>query len=119
MAPAAIAFCDFSRRSARETVRKNWRATCSTSTRDRLRFGPISGGLFLEEAVVEVGPGTPFTPDHDQQRQRRGPRVDLHLRFVLLNMTGERWACNFGNPFSGTHFGAGQTVHTGLRAAFR
>lgn len=53
------------------------------------------------------------------QRLRRGRRVDLHLRFALLNMTGERWACNFGDPFSGTHFGAGRIVHIGLRVAFR
>ena len=31
------------------------------------QFGPIDGGLFLENDVVEIGPGTRFTPDHDQR----------------------------------------------------
>ena len=31
------------------------------------QVGPINGGLFLEEEVTEIGPGTRFTPDHDQR----------------------------------------------------
>jgi hypothetical protein len=152
-----------------------------------IQFGPITGGLFLEDEVIEIGSGTPFTPDHDQrnvgafgvsydhecggssvsltgryesgtplevdedsldelrrrpgaervdfdrgrvkprqvfdvllvQRLLRGRRVDLNLRFGVLNVTGEMWAYNFGNPFSGTHFGPGRTVQIGLRAGFR
>mgnify|MGYP001454422249 CR=1 FL=1 len=53
------------------------------------------------------------------QRLLRGSRVDLSLRLSALNLTGERWAYNFGNPFSGTHFGPGRTVQIGVRAEFR
>ena len=53
------------------------------------------------------------------QQLRRVGRGDLSLRFALLNTTGERWAYNFGNPFSGTHFGPGRTVQLGFRAVFR
>jgi outer membrane receptor protein involved in Fe transport len=148
------------------------------------QVGPITGGLFLED-VEEIGPGTRFTPDHDQRnvgalgmtydheggfsaalsaryesgtpievdleeqeelRERPGadlvdfergrvrPRrvVDLmaeqrllrtsgaevSVRASLLNLAGARWAYNFGNPFSGTHFGPGRTVHVGVRVAF-
>ena len=151
------------------------------------QFGPITGGLFLEEEVIEIGPGTAFTPDHDQrhvaaygvsfdrettgtsvtvngryesgtpleveeddfdelaarpgaehvdfargrvkprhvvdlavaQRILRHARVDVDLRMAVLNLTGDRWAYNFGNPFSGTHFGPGRTVQVRLRATLR
>jgi len=53
------------------------------------------------------------------QRLLRGDRADVSLRLSVLNATGQRWAYNFGNPFSGTHFGPGRTVQFGLRAAFR
>ena len=29
--------------------------------------GPINGGLFLEDDIADIGPGTRFTPDHDQR----------------------------------------------------
>jgi outer membrane receptor protein involved in Fe transport len=32
-----------------------------------LQTGPINGGLFLTEEVIEIGPGTRFIPDHDQR----------------------------------------------------
>lgn len=53
------------------------------------------------------------------QRLLRQRRIDLNLRFAVLNVTGQRWAYNFGNPFSGTHFGPGRSVQVGLRAGFR
>jgi outer membrane receptor protein involved in Fe transport len=31
------------------------------------QVGPINGGLFLEENILDIGPGTRFTPDHDQR----------------------------------------------------
>jgi hypothetical protein len=46
-------------------------------------------------------------------------RTDLSLRLAVLNLTGAEWAYNFGNPFSGTHFGPGRTIQLGLRAQFR
>ena len=145
-----------------------------------VQFGPILGGLFLEEEVTEIGPGTGFTPDHDQRhvgsfgmsydarrfwasftgryesgtplevyddeldelRERPGselvdlerggvkPRmvfdvsagrhvlrrggIELGVRGSVLNLTGRRWAYNFGNPFSGTDFGPGRTVRAAI-----
>jgi len=52
------------------------------------------------------------------QRVRRTAGADLSFRLSLLNVTNARWAYNFGNPFSGTHFGPGRTVQVGLRAGF-
>ena len=164
-----------------------WSSYASYTISRVQQVGPINGGLFLEENMLEIGPGTRFTPDHDQRhvsaagvnydepvrgfsaslaaryesgtplevdqteheelagrpgaelvdfetgrvtprlifdvslihRLLREGRVDVDLRIVLLNLTGERWAYNFGNPFSGTHFGPGRTVQVGVRAAIR
>jgi len=166
---------------------RGWSGYFSYANSRVVQFGPITGGLFLEEELIEIGPGISFTPDHDQrnvgavgvsydhertglslsmtgryesgtplavdedefdelrarpgselvdfdrgrvkprqvfdvsliQRLVRGHRVDLSLRFAALNMAGKRWAYNFGNPFSGTHFGPGRTIQIGVRAAFR
>lgn len=150
-----------------------------------VQFGPILGGLFLEDEVIEIGPGTRFTPDHDQRhvasfgasydrprwwlsftgryesgtplevdedeldelrgrpgaqlvdfdRGRVKPRavvdvsgarqvvrrgaLGMSLRASLLNLTGRRWAYNFGNPFSGTHFGPGRTFMVSARVNLR
>ena len=32
-----------------------------------VQFGPVTGGLFLEDEVIEIADGTEFTPDHDQR----------------------------------------------------
>ncbi len=151
------------------------------------QHGPINGGLFLEDEIIEIGPGTRFTPDHDQRHalsaevsyeadriglwaaaaaryrsgtplevdedqldelaqrpgadlvdfeagrvkgyavldlqaghrlMRRGG-VELSARAALLNVTNARYAFNFGNPFSGTHFGAPRTFRLDLRLAMR
>ena len=167
--------------------RDGWSGYVSYGNAHVAQFGPITGGLFLEDEVIEIGPGTRFTPDHDQrhvgafgvsydqtrsgtsfalsgryesgtplevgdeelgelqerpgaeladfergrvrarqvfdltlsQRLREGSRLDLDLRLAVLNLAGERWAYNFGNPFSGTHFGHGRTVQLRLRASIR
>ena len=167
--------------------RGGWSGYLSYANSRVTQYGPITGGLFLEEELIEIGPGTAFTPDHDQRnvgalgvmydhersglsvaltgryesgtpleveddeldelRERpgaelvdfdrrrvtprqlfdvsvqhpllRGQRIDLHLRAAVLNVAGERWAYNFGNPFSGTHFGPGRTFQLGLRATLR
>ena len=159
-----------------------WSAYASYSNSRVVQFGPITGGLFLEDEVIEIGPGTAFTPDHDQRhvgaagllfdhqrtgisasltgryesgtpleveeqeldelRERPGaelvdfergrvkPRrvfdvriskkilatrhADADVRFTVLNLTRRRWAFNFGNPFSGTHFGPGRSIHVGV-----
>jgi outer membrane receptor protein involved in Fe transport len=148
-----------------------------------VQFGPVTGGLFVEDEVIEIADGTAFTPDHDQrnvgsfgvtydhagtgswasftgryesgtplevdedeidelferpgselvdfERGRVRPRqvfdvlagtrlfrtggAELSLRAAILNFTGERFAYNFGNPFSGTHFGPGRTFQLGLQ----
>lgn len=49
--------------------------------------------------------------------QRGG--VLVSLRAGVLNLTGRRFAYNFGNPFSGTHFRPGRTLQVGARLAFR
>ena len=142
------------------------------------QFGPINGGLFLEDSMIEIGPGTQFTPDHDQrhvgsagliythnrtgfttslsaryesgtplevdfekidklltrtgiervdiERGRMRPRMLFDVviakpiwnlqhtktsaRLSILNLTNASYALNFGNPFSGTHFGAPRTI---------
>jgi hypothetical protein len=167
--------------------RAGWSGYVSYTNSHVVWFGPINGGLFLEDEVIEIGPGTAFTPDHDQrhsgafgltydderrgtwvsltglyasgtpleveeddldelserpgaelvdfdrgrvkprtlidvqvgQRLYRGTRVDLSARVSVLNLANRAYAFNFGNPFSGTHFGAGRTVTASLRAAFR
>ena len=149
--------------------------------------GPITGGLFLEDDVADLGPGVEFTPDHDQRvvasggltwtgrnaialsaiarfesgtpieldddieaaelaarpgadradfargrvRPRtvvsiagglpvwRAPRAIVSLRASVANLFGARYAYNFGNPFSGTHFGAPRTAAVSLRVETR
>jgi hypothetical protein len=148
-----------------------------------VNYGPVTGGLFLEDEVIEIADGTEFTPDHDQRhvgafsatydrplsgfwasfggryesgtplevdedeidelRDRPGaelvnfetgrvrPRLlfdvmagtrlfrnggnEFNVRAALLNLTGEAFAYNFGNPFSGTHFGPGRTFQVGVQ----
>ncbi len=148
--------------------------------------GPITGGLFLEDDVADIGPGVEFTPDHDQRvvalgrpdldrlaRQPVGRRADtraarrsnstrtkptssrrapaptastssagassrarrvsllgtlrvwqdaraaVSLRGAVLNLFDARYAYNFGNPFSGTHFGAPRTASVTVRIETR
>jgi len=151
------------------------------------QYGPINGGLFLEADVIEIGPGTKFTPDHDQrhalsgevsyendrvglwlalagryrsgtpldvdeeglaelaerpgaelvdiegkrvepyavldvlagQRLIRRRGVEVSARASVFNVTNARYAFNFGNPFSGTHFGAPRSFRLDLRLALR
>jgi hypothetical protein len=167
--------------------RGRWSGYLSYTNSHVVWFGPINGGLFLEHDVIDIGPGTRFTPDHDQRhvgtvgvsyddelrglwvaataqyasgtpleveegdleelRDRpgaalvdfergrvkprlvvnlqggrwlsRGPRVEASARLSVLNLFDRNYAFNFGNPFSGTHFGAGRTVSVSLRLTFR
>jgi TonB dependent receptor/Carboxypeptidase regulatory-like domain len=143
-------------------------------TNSRIReTGPINGGLFLTDEVIDIRPGTHFIPDHDQRnvgdlgisytfprhglwstfsgryesgvpievdpdqldslRQLPGahlvnfdhgrvdPRlifgisgcmdllerkhVQVQVQFDVENIANTAFVYNFGNPFSGTHFG--------------
>lgn len=49
----------------------------------------------------------------------RGRRTETSLRVSLLNLADRAFALNFGNPFSGTHFGAPRTLRADLRVALR
>jgi outer membrane receptor protein involved in Fe transport len=148
-----------------------------------LQYGPVTGGLFFEDDVIEIADGTEFIPDHDQRHvgafgvsyddartgfwasfggryesgtplevdedeldalmQRPGaelvdfetgrvkPRLlfdlmagtrlfqangnEITVRAAVLNLTGDAFAYNFGNPLSGTHFGPGRTFQIGLQ----
>lgn len=166
--------------------RNGWSGYVNASAGRVIQTGPITGGLFLEDEVGELGPGVEFVPDHDQRlvlgggvnwdhsrtgvaialaaryesgtpiqqdeedqdrlqpqpgaelvdfdRGRVKPRTVLsllgdvplwrsgrravHVRAAVLNLLDARYAYNFGNPFSGTHFGAPRTVSLALRARF-
>lgn len=154
--------------------RRGWSGYASYTNATVVQIGPINGGLFLTDEVIDIGPGTRFVPDHDQrnagafgivfapswrglwasldgrhasgsplevdedelaelrsqpgadlvdfERGRVRPRtvfdaaagVDLlhneratlRLRVGVENIADRRYVYNFGNPFSGTHFGA-------------
>lgn len=150
--------------------RRGWSGYLSYSNSRVFQVGPINGGLFLEEEMITIGPGTRFNPDHDQRntggfgmiyehpsrlwigvsgRHESGPpleveeldelrdrpgielvnlsrgrikprtlfdfslgkdffsdrRITLRTQFDIRNLTNQHFAYNFGNPFSGTHFG--------------
>ena len=59
------------------------------------QVGPINGGLFLEEEVIEIGPGTRFTPDHDQRNVGAFGVTFQHAPSGL-------WAAFYGRHESGT-----------------
>jgi outer membrane receptor protein involved in Fe transport len=166
--------------------RRGWSGFVSYGNALVVQTGPINGGLFLEEEILEIGPGTRFIPDHDQRNvgafgvsfhhsqsgfwasfhgrhesgtpleiddeeledamDRRGaelvdfdrmrvkPRtlldlsagrrfseggnVALDLQLDLRNITGARFAYNFSNPFSGTHFGHPRLLSVRVKLTF-
>ncbi|MFN8060186.1 MAG: TonB-dependent receptor [Vicinamibacterales bacterium] len=166
---------------------RGWSGYVSYAHASIVQQGPVNGGLFIEDDVIEIGPGTEFTPDHDvpnaaaagatyhhagrgfvatfQTRHESGTPLEIHdealtlvvdrpgadlidaaagrvrahtvadvavsqrigrvagaettLRVVVTNLTNTRYAHNFGNPFSGTHFGAPRTVVAAWRARWR
>src|SRR5207247_1585022 len=46
---------------------RGWSAYLSYTNSRVVQFGPINGGLFLDANIADIGPGTRFTPDHDQR----------------------------------------------------
>jgi outer membrane receptor protein involved in Fe transport len=82
---------------------------------DELRERP--GAAYVDFDRGRVKPRQVFDVSLVQRVFRSEP-VDLNLRVGMMNITGKRWAYNFGNPFSGTHFGPGRTVQIGIRATF-
>jgi outer membrane receptor protein involved in Fe transport len=163
-----------------------WSGYANLGVGSTTQTGPITGGLFIEDDVADIGPGDDFVPDHDQRvvagggvtwtgrrglmltataryesgtpieldddeadelvgrpgaelvdfekgrvKPRflvsvaghvpvwRGERASVQLRAAVLNLFDERYAYNFGNPFSGTHFGAPRTFSVGVRVETR
>lgn len=160
---------------ARITMRPGagWSASANYTHARVEQFGPVTGGLFLEDEYLEIRDGTRFIPDHDQRhgfgasvtfadatrhwrasasvrhqsgtplgveeddvedllgrpgsevvdvdssrvRPRtlvdaqaawtffRGPRAEWSVSAWVTNLFNQTYAFNFGNPFSGTHFG--------------
>ena len=48
-------------------VVRGWAASATYTHARVAQFGPITGGLFLEDDFLEIQDGTRFTPDHDQR----------------------------------------------------
>jgi outer membrane receptor protein involved in Fe transport len=152
-----------------------------------VEIGPINGGLFLEDEFIEIGPGTRFSPDHDQRnvasfaityaarrrdlwtsfsgRYESGVPLELpdldsaelqalpgsnlvnfdtgrvkawyvfswsggmdllreeHFtvgaQLDVQNIANRAFAFNWGNPFSGTHFGYPRLVVGSLKFSFK
>ncbi len=168
------------------TRRRSWSGYLNASVGRVRQRGPITGGLFLEDEIGELGSGDEFIPDHDQRlvagaganwtpmrsrivvsatvryesgtpierdedeadelqdrpgadmvdfdRGRVAPRTvaslqadvpiwkhgrrSASIRASILNVFDDRYAYNFGNPFSGTHFGAPRTASLAVRVRF-
>jgi outer membrane receptor protein involved in Fe transport len=162
-----------------------WSGYANLSVGTVTQVGPITGGVFLEDDVADIGPGVEFTPDHDQRavasggltwtgsraslsavgrfesgtpleldedeagefaerpgadrvdvgrgrvrpratvsllatlRLWQGARAAVSLRGAVLNLFDARYAYNFGNPFSGTHFGAPRSASMTVRLETR
>jgi outer membrane receptor protein involved in Fe transport len=169
------------------TPRRGWSGSASYTYARVVQFGPVTGGLFLEDEVAEIQDGTKFIPDHDQRHgmmatasyhdTRRGWRVagsfryqtgtpigigdedaddlddlpgsdtvdfdsgrvkaraildlqaewqvrrsrhaDLFVTGWVNNLTNQTYAFNFGNPFSGTHFGSARRVGLSVRVGLK
>jgi outer membrane receptor protein involved in Fe transport len=167
-------------------IRKGFSAYTSYSNNHIVEIGPLNGGLFLDDDFIEIGPGTRFTPDHDQRNvasfgityaaRQRGiwtsfsgrfesgvplelPDLDLSTlhalpgaelvnfdtgrvkpwyvlgwsagmdlvhterftvgtRIDVQNLADRPFAFNWGNPFSGTHFGYPRLISGSLKFSF-
>ena len=167
-------------------IRQGFSAYASYTNNKIVEIGPINGGLFLDDDFIEIGPGTRFTPDHDQRNvasfgltyaaRRRGiwtsfsgrfesgvplelPDLDSNALHALpgselvnfdtgrvkpwyvfgwssgmdlvhrehftmgaqidvQNLADRPFAFNWGNPFSGTHFGYPRLIAGSLKFSF-
>ena len=69
--------------------RRGWSGYVSYANSRVTQYGPIEGGLFLEDEVIEIGPGTAFTPDHDQRNVGAfGVSFDADTRGFWASVTG-------------------------------
>lgn len=167
-------------------LRKGFSAYTSYTNNKIVEIGPINGGLFLDDDFIEIGPGTRFTPDHDQRnvasfgvtysaRQHgiwtsfsgrfesgvplelpdlapgelsalpganlvnldtgrvkpwyvfgwsggmdlvRRERFTVGAQVDVQNLADRPFAFNWGNPFSGTHFGYPRLIAGSLKFSF-
>jgi hypothetical protein len=70
----------------------------------------VETGRVRPRAIVDVEGALPL---------RRTPAVDVFVRLWTHNLTNDTYAFNFGNPFSGTHFGARRRVGLSISFAWR
>jgi outer membrane receptor protein involved in Fe transport len=49
------------------TLRRGFSAYFNYTNNQIVEIGPLNGGLFLNDDFIQIGPGTRFTPDHDQR----------------------------------------------------
>lgn len=82
---------------------------------DELRDRPGAERVDFDRGRVR--PRTVASLQVDAPLWRRGHR-SLHLRGSVLNLFDARYAYNFANPFSGTHFGAQRTLFVAVRTGF-
>jgi outer membrane receptor protein involved in Fe transport len=167
--------------------RQGWSGYISYGNARIVQTGPINGGLFLTDEVIEIGPGTRFVPDQDvrnaasfgvtYQLRRKGlwislmgrhesgvplevddegleelrsrpgadlvnfergrvkpwtiidvaggfelfseKRVTVQTQLGVENIANNRFVYNFGNPFSGTHFGHPRMLNARIKFVFR
>jgi len=167
--------------------RHGWSGYLNYSNSVIQEVGPLNGGLFLTDDFIEIGPGTRFTPDHDQRNVgsfavtysharsglwttfsgryesgtpievdpdqlpqlesqpganlvnfqtdrvspwvvfglscgvdlRREARVTVSAQLDIQNLFNTPFVYNFGNPFSGTHFGNPRLWSGRLKFVFR
>jgi len=168
-------------------LRRGFSAYASYANNRVVEIGPLNGGLFLDDDFIEIGPGTRFTPDHDQRNvasfaltyaaQKRGIWTSVSGRFEsgvpmelpdldpaelaalpganlvnfdtgrvkpwyvfgwsggmavverdhykvgaqldIQNVANRDFAFNWGNPFSGTHFGYPRLIAGSLKLYFK
>ena len=167
-------------------MRRGFSGFLSYSNSKVVEIGPINGGLFLDDDFLDIGPGTRFTPDHDERNvgsfgvtysaKKRGlwttfaghyesgvpieaPDLDAPALAMLpgvnlvnlqtgrvnpwmvlswsggadvvrrehytvaaeldvQNLANQAFVFNWGNPFSGTHFGYPRLIAGRLKFSF-
>ena len=167
-------------------LRKGFSAYFTYSNNKIVEIGPLNGGLFLDDDFINIGPGTRFTPDHDQRNVAsfaltymahrygmwssfsgrfesgvpldlpdldpdqlaglpganlvnfdsgrvkpwfvfgwsggmdlvRKDRLAVAAQVDVQNLADRDFAFNWGNPFSGTHFGYPRLIAGSLKFSF-
>lgn len=108
--------------------RKGFSGSLSYGNARILQTGPINGGLFLTNDFIEVdvdglaalrAMSSADLVNFERGRVKpwsvldlstgwelwRVKRLIVNAKFDVENLTDKRFVYNFGNPFSGTHFG--------------